>query len=56
VEGFDDVVPRIHSIKQMGWLDKENQINILTQIILISDGQGGWKEWKDVDESASTTA
>lgn len=47
VEGMDDVVPRIHSVPQDGWLDKENQINIIRKTILIPDGQGGFKPWLD---------
>ena len=35
IQGFDDVVPRIHSVPQMGWLDKNNQIAIPKMTILI---------------------
>jgi hypothetical protein len=35
IQGFDDVVPRIHSVPQTGWLDKENQIPIPKMTILI---------------------
>jgi hypothetical protein len=47
VEGFDDVVPRIHSVPQQGWLDEKNQIMIIKMTILIPDGNGGYMEWKD---------
>lgn len=47
VEGFDDVVPRIHSIQQDGWLDEKNQIKIIKKTVLISDGNGGFVPWKD---------
>jgi len=46
VEGFDDVVPRIHSTPQMSWLDKENQIKIKTMTILVPGPDGAFTEWK----------
>jgi hypothetical protein len=48
VEGFDDVVPRIHSTPQKSWLDKENQILIPSMEILVSDGggDGGFVPWE----------
>ena len=48
VEGMDDVVPRIHSVKQMGWLSEANQIKIIKKTILVPDSRGtGFVEWKD---------
>jgi len=55
VEGFDDVVPRIHSVKQDGWLSEENQIKIIRKTILVPDGSGNWVEWKDPTKVAKTT-
>jgi hypothetical protein len=50
VQGFDDVVPRIHSIPQNGWLDKDHKIKIMTMTILYKaekeDGKGEWVPWK----------
>ena len=37
VEGMEDVVPRIHSIPETGWLSKENQIKIERMTILYKD-------------------
>lgn len=53
VEGFDDVVPRIHSVPQQGWLDEKNQIKIIKMTILIPDGSGGYMEWKDPFKTTS---
>mmetsp|Transcript_40247 Transcript_40247/g.97163 ORF Transcript_40247/g.97163 Transcript_40247/m.97163 type:complete len:359 (-) Transcript_40247:256-1332(-) len=60
VEGMEDVVPRIHSVPQKGFLDKPNLIKITSMTILYdddetttADGSVEWKEWK---ESASTSS
>jgi hypothetical protein len=50
VHGLESVVPRIHSVPQNGWLDKDNQIKIPKMTILIretKETQGGetTKEW-----------
>lgn len=47
VEGFDEVVPRIHSIPVKGWLKPHDQVKIIKKTILIPDGNGGFKEWED---------
>lgn len=54
VEGFDDVVPRIHTIPQKEWLDAKNQIKIISKTVLISDGQGGFTPWMDNGDVAAT--
>ena len=47
VEGMDDVVPRIHSIPQSGWLDKKNYVFIRKMTILVPMGPGGaFVEWE----------
>jgi hypothetical protein len=53
VEGFDDVVPRIHSVPQKGWLDPKNEIKIIRKTILVPDGAGGFKEWVDWTKDSS---
>mmetsp|Transcript_41488 Transcript_41488/g.99939 ORF Transcript_41488/g.99939 Transcript_41488/m.99939 type:complete len:384 (-) Transcript_41488:8-1159(-) len=47
VEGFTDVVPRIHSVPQKGWLDNKNKIQIVKMTIVYNkeDGTGEWHEW-----------
>lgn len=54
VEGMDDVVPRIHSVPQKEFLDKENFVKISTMTILYGDKNTDgsmssaavhWKEW-----------
>lgn len=45
VRGIDDVVPRIHSTPQKGWLDKPNQIRIPKMTILIKQGEDDWVQW-----------
>jgi hypothetical protein len=48
VSGMNDVVPRIHSVPQNGWLDQKNQILIKTMTVLVPTGpNGGWEEWKN---------
>jgi hypothetical protein len=47
VEGMDDVIPRIHSLKQEGWLDRTSQVKIVRMNILISTEDGGFRHWKD---------
>ncbi len=53
VHGMEDVVPRIHSTPQQGWLDKENQIQITKMTILIPEGRGETKEWVPWTSSAA---
>jgi len=46
VSGMDDVVPRIHSIRQKDWLDQKNKVFIKTMTILVPAGPGGtFTEW-----------
>ncbi|KAL3941175.1 MAG: hypothetical protein SGBAC_004429 [Bacillariaceae sp.] len=47
VEGFTDVVPRIHSVPQKGWLDNQHKIKIVSMTIMYNkeDGTGEWHEW-----------
>jgi hypothetical protein len=50
VTGFDDVVPRIHSIPQRGFLDKNNFIQMIKYTILIPDNNDNtkfipWIDW-----------
>ena len=47
IQGMDDVVPRIHSVPQTSWLDKENQIAITKMTILIPDAitPNQWIPW-----------
>lgn len=48
VQGMEDVVPRIHSIQQDGWLDKTNQIKITKMTILYkaeAAEEGAAAEW-----------
>ncbi|CAJ1947147.1 unnamed protein product [Cylindrotheca closterium] len=47
VEGFNDVVPRIHSVPQKSWLDNANKIKIEKMTIIYNkeDGTGEWHEW-----------
>lgn len=54
VEGFDTVVQRIHTIPQSGWLDPQNQIKILKQTVLVSDGHGGFTPWMDNGDVTAT--
>eukprot|EP00538_Stauroneis_constricta_P013454 CAMPEP_0119548246 /NCGR_PEP_ID=MMETSP1352-20130426/2199_1 /TAXON_ID=265584 /ORGANISM="Stauroneis constricta, Strain CCMP1120" /LENGTH=340 /DNA_ID=CAMNT_0007593453 /DNA_START=100 /DNA_END=1122 /DNA_ORIENTATION=- len=47
VQGMDDVVPRIHSTKESGWLSKPNQVKILTMTVLVPTGPGGsFEPWQ----------
>eukprot|EP00980_Cylindrotheca_fusiformis_P015101 scaffold4166_cov95-Cylindrotheca_fusiformis.AAC.3 len=46
VRGFDDVVPRIHSVPEEGWLSKKNQIKITNMTILYEDDHGKWIPWE----------
>jgi hypothetical protein len=54
VEGFDDVVPRIHTTPQKEWLDEPNHIKIIRKVILIPDGAGGFKEWVDWTKASNS--
>jgi mRNA-degrading endonuclease RelE of RelBE toxin-antitoxin system len=47
VEGFDTVVPRIHSTPQKSWLDEENRIYIRKMHVLVPDGNGSFRQWKE---------
>lgn len=48
IEGMDDVVPRIHStmIRNKFLNDKKDWVLVNAMHILVSDGQGGFKEWQ----------
>ncbi|CAB9498591.1 expressed unknown protein [Seminavis robusta] len=52
VQGMEDVVPRIHTVPQKGWLDQQNQVKIIRKTVLIPDGQGGFKPWVDWTQDA----
>ena len=56
VEGFNDVVPRIHTVPQKEFLDKVNYIAITSMSILYEDENGEWKEWKPSSSSTTTTS
>ena len=45
VQGMDDVVPRIHSIPQRGWLDREHHVAIPKMTIFVADEPGKFVEW-----------
>ena len=48
VQGMDDVVPRIHSIPQNGWLDEKYKIKIPSMKVLVPTGpNGSYEEWKE---------
>lgn len=48
VVGMEDVVPRIHSIKQDGWLERTNQVKITKMSVQVPDERrGGFKDWVD---------
>ena len=47
VEGMDDVVRRIHSVAQEGWLDRTNQVKIVKMTVMIPDKYSGFKDWLD---------
>lgn len=52
VRGIEDVVPRIHSTPQKGWLDKPNQIRITKMTILRKQGNdenGEWLPWTPME-------
>lgn len=53
---MEDVIPRIHSVPQNGWLDKANYIRIpkLTILIPDPDHKGEWKKWKPAQGKGST--
>jgi hypothetical protein len=57
VVGEEDIVPRIHSVPQHGWLSKENQIRIDKMTILYAKSTNNWVEWKKntPSEIAQTT-
>ena len=59
VRGIEDVVPRIHSTPQKGWLDKPNQIQIPKMTILIQRGNNEdeeWVPWTPLDSQSSSMA
>ena len=45
VRGIEDVVPRIHSTPQNGWLDKPNKIRIPKMTILYKQGDDENEKW-----------